>query len=83
MKAGAVFYKQCGVNNPNEKTVQTFVATVSATRIQLTNIDVNFDTRLFCVRTFKDTLRAIPKEFDGPTEYPETPAQLQEKVPCL
>lgn len=83
MKACSVFFKKLGINNPSEKTVQNLVATVVCARQQVTKIEIACDDRLAALRIFKDYLRNIPFQYEGPTLYCETPEQLKTRHPGL
>ena len=83
MQSLAAFAKKIGLNNPNEKTVQTLVAIAIGARVQSTRVEVPAEDRLACVRLFKDFLRALPFEYEGPKQYPSTPDVLREEVPGL
>ena len=81
MKACARFSKKIGLNHPNEKTVQRVVTTVVCARIEITKSDVSSNDRLVCVRAFKDFLRSMPFQVEGPSVYPDTPKDLQNQYP--
>ena len=83
MKACAVFFKKLGINNPSEKTVQNLVATVICARQQVTKVEVSCDDRLAALRMFKEYLRNIPLQYEGPTVYCETPEELRTRHPGL
>ena len=83
MKACSVFFKKLGINNPSEKTVQNLVATVVCARQQVTKVEISCDDRLAALRCFKEYLRTLPLQYEGPTLYCETPEQLRTRHPGL
>ena len=83
IKYCAAFCKKSGLNNPTEKTVQHIVATVFAARLGFSQQSLPTEERLEYSRAFKAFLRSSPSVYDGPKEYPDTPAALQSSIPGL